>query len=59
MREETELITHQKCADALTADHGVLDEENETRVQHRHAVAVQKLFSHWIQRYTTKLREKR
>ena len=43
-----------KIGDAFTADHKVLSEENESRLQHRDAVVVQDLRSSWIQCYHTK-----
>ena len=35
----------------ITADHKVQNEENESRMQHRHAVVVKDLYSHRIQSY--------
>ena len=40
--------------DARKADHEVLNEENESRLQHCYAVVVQDISSQWIQSYPTK-----
>ena len=41
------------CGDAIEADHKVLNEENESRLQRRCAVREQDLYSYWIQSYPT------
>ena len=43
-----------KSGNAPTADHKIVDEENESRMQHRHAVVVQDIDSFWIQCHTAK-----
>ena len=43
----------QTFGDAMTADHKVLSEENESRLQHRYAAVVEDLYSYWIQRNPT------
>ena len=40
-----------KCGDFMTADHKVLNEEGESRNNHRYAVVVQDLATQWIQSY--------
>ena len=40
--------------DWITADQGVLDEESESRNNHRYAVAVQDVATQWIQSYPCK-----
>ena len=43
----------QTCGDAITANHKVLNEENESRLQRRCALREQDLYSYWIQSYPT------
>ena len=43
-----------KCGDLITADHKVLNEEGESRNNHRYAVVVQDLATQWIQSYPCK-----
>ena len=40
----------------MTADHKVLNEEGESRNNHRHAVVVQDLATQWVQSYPRKNR---
>ena len=40
----------------LTADHRILSEESESRMQHRHPVIVPDLFSHSVQSYPEKIK---
>ena len=47
--EKTGHRKRQHFGDTLTADHTVLNEENESRWHHRDAVVVQDLVSQWIQ----------
>ena len=44
----------EKFGDLTTADHKVLNEEGETRNNHRYAVVVQDLATQWIQSYQCK-----
>ena len=44
----------QILGDATTADHKVPSKENESRLQHRHAVMVHELYSRLIQSFLTK-----
>ena len=43
-----------KNVDTITADHKVLDEDQESRLHHRHVVVVQDLATQWIQSYPSK-----
>ena len=51
MHEETVIMYRKKEGDAFTADQKVVNEENESRLQHRYAGVVQDLYSHWISSY--------
>ena len=53
-REGDRIHLPQICGDASAADQKVLSEETESRLQHRHAVVVQDLYSFWLQSYPTK-----
>ena len=44
----------QQFGGAFTVDHKVLNDENESRLQHRYAVGVQEICCCWIQCYPTK-----
>ena len=44
----------RKFDDLITADHKVLNEEGESRNNHRYAVVVQDLATQWIQSYPCK-----
>ena len=44
----------EKFGGLMTADHKVLNEEGESRNNHRYAVVVQDLASQWIQSYPRK-----
>ena len=44
----------EKFGDLITADHRVLNEEGESRNNHRYAVVVQDLAAHWIPSYPCK-----
>ena len=44
----------EKFGDLITADHKVLNEESESRNNHRYAVVVQDLATQWIQSYRCK-----
>ena len=44
----------EKFGDLITADHRVLDEEGESRNNHRYAVVVPDLATQWIQSYPCK-----
>ena len=44
----------ENVGDLITADHEVLDEEGESRNNHRYAVVVQDLATQWIQSYPCK-----
>ena len=44
----------EKFGDLITADHKVLNEEGESRNNHRYAVVVQDLTTQWIQSYPCK-----
>ena len=44
----------EKFGDLITADHKVLNEEGESRNNHRYAVVVQDLATQWIQSYPCK-----
>ena len=44
----------EKFGDLITADHKVLNEEGESRNNHRYAVVVQHLATQWIQSYPCK-----
>ena len=44
----------EKFGDLVTADHKVLNEESESRNNHRYAVMVQDLATQWIQSYLWK-----
>ena len=46
----------QHFGDLITADHKVLSESCESRNNHRYAVVVQDLATHWIQSYPCKTR---
>ena len=50
-------IKHSKIGDVFTARREVLNEENESHVQHRYAVVVQDLHSYWFQSYPTKSKQ--
>ena len=41
-------------AEVIAADHTVLNEDHESRLQHRYAVVVQDFYSYWIQIYPTR-----
>ena len=43
------LLRAEKFGDLITADHKVLNEESESRNNHRYAVVVQDLATQWIQ----------
>ena len=44
----------ERLGDMITADHKVLNEEQESRLPHRYAVVVQDLATQWIQSYPCK-----
>ena len=46
----------EKFGDLMTADHKVLNEEGESRNNHRYAVVLQDLATQWIQSYPCKTR---
>ena len=48
------LLRAEKFGDLITADHKVLNEESESRNNHRYAVVVQDLATQWIQSYRCK-----
>ena len=48
-----------KFGDLITADHKVLNEESDSRNNHRHAVVVQDLATQWIQSYQGKTKTSR
>ena len=54
MHEETAFINRNFVGDATTADQRVLNEENDSRLQHRYAVVVQDLDFYEIQSCPTK-----
>ena len=47
-------IEQKSFGDLITADHKVLDEESESRNNHRYAVVVQDFATQWIQSYPCK-----
>ena len=51
----------ERFGDMITADHKVLIEDHESRLQHRYAVVVQDLATQWFQSYPrrTKSAQKR
>ena len=53
-RTGTAVPRAEKLGDLITADHKVLNEEVESRNNHRHAVVVQDLATPWIQSYPWK-----
>ena len=53
-RHEGSIPRTEKFGDLLTADHKVLNEEGESRNNHRHSVVVQDLATQWIQSYPCK-----
>ena len=44
----------ENFGDLITADHKVLNEESESRINHRYAVVVQEKATQWIQSYPCK-----
>ena len=48
------LLRTEKFGDLITADHKVLNEEGESRDNHRYAVVVQDLATQWIQSFRCK-----
>ena len=50
-RHEGSIPRAEKFGDLITADHNVLNEEGESRNNHRCAVVVQDLATQWIQSY--------
>ena len=56
---EVEMTRYNKLqhfVDTITADHKVLNEENESRLHHRYAVVVQELAAQWIQSFRAETR---
>ena len=49
-----QVLRAEKFGDLITADHKVLSEGGESRNNHRYAVVVQDLATHWIQSYPCK-----
>ena len=47
-------VPAENVGDSITADHKVLNEEGETRNNHRYAVVVQDFATQWIQSYPCK-----
>ena len=48
------VLRAENFGDLITADHKVLNENCESRNNHRYAVVVQDLATHWIQAYPCK-----
>ena len=48
--------TAERFGDVITADHKVLDEEQESSLPHKYAVIVQDMATQWIQRYPCKIK---
>ena len=48
------LARAEKFCDLITADHQVLNEEGESRDNHRYAIVVQDLAAQWIPSYPCK-----
>ena len=44
----------ENFSDLITADHNILNEESESRNNHRYAVVVQDLATQWLQSYPCK-----
>ena len=44
----------ENCGDLITADHKILNEESESRNNHRYAVVVQDLATQWLESYPCK-----
>ena len=42
----------ERCGDMVTADHKVLNEEQESRLHHKYAVVVQDLATEWTQKWS-------
>ena len=53
------MLRAEKFGDLITADHKVLNEESDSRNNHRHAVVVQDLATQWIQSYQGKTKTSR
>ena len=53
-RDKGSIPRAEKFGDLKTADHKVLNEGSESRNNHRYAVVVQDLATHWIQSYQCK-----
>ena len=51
LRTGDALLRAEKIGDLITADQKVLNEGGESRKNHRYAVVVQGLATHWIQSY--------
>ena len=49
--EKTRYRKLQNLAKTIAADHKVLDEENESRLHHRHVAVVQGLATQWIKSF--------
>ena len=56
---EAVLRAEKKFGDLITADHKVLNEEGESRNNHRYAVVVQDLAAQWVQSYPCKTKTSR